>query len=90
MNKRYKCGSRKKRGTLERNIDVEGCGNGLVAVVVGTVEDVSGVGRVVAQAVAATVVVVTRCAVLGIDGSYTRLHLLMLMPPGSNVCLWQD
>ncbi len=75
-------------------VDVEGWEAGLVAVVLGTVVNVGGAGRVVA--VAATVATVARCAVLGIEavpasgppGSYTSLLLLLLRPPGSYVQLW--
>ena len=43
----------------------------LVAVAVGTVVDVGGAGRVVA--VAATVVIIARCAVLGIEAVPARV-----------------
>ena len=46
-------------------VDVEGWEAGLVAVVLGTVVNVGGAGRVVV--VGATVVIVARCAVLGIE-----------------------
>jgi len=71
-------------------VDVEGWEAGLVAIVLGTVVNVGGAGRVVA--VAATVVIIAQCAVLGIEavppGSYASLLLLLLRPPGSYVRLW--
>ena len=53
---------------LEDGLDVEGCGDGLVAVAVEAVVEVSGAGHVAAAVVVAgKVVVVARCAVLGIE-----------------------
>ncbi len=52
--------------TFENGLDVRSGGDGPVAVAVAAVVDVGGAGRVVV--VAATVVVIARCAVLGIEG----------------------
>ena len=53
---------------LEDGLDVEGCGDGLVAVVVEAVVEVSSAGHIAtAVVVAGKVVIVARCAVLGIE-----------------------
>ena len=53
---------------LEDRLDVEGCGDGLVAVTVKAVVEVSGAGHIAtAIVVAGKVVVVARCTVLGIE-----------------------
>jgi len=50
------------------DVDSEGCGDGLVAVTVEAVVDVSGVGHdATAAVVAGNVAIIARCAVLGIE-----------------------